>query len=370
MDEITVFMCGDVMTGRGIDQILPHPSDPILYEGFIDDAREYVELAEIVSGPIPRPVDFTYVWGDALEEWDRRAPHARLVNLETSITTSDVPLPKGINYRMHPANVPCITAAKIDCCALANNHVLDWGAPGLRDTIETLALAGVQTAGAGQNLDEAEAPAIVEVPGGGRVLIFSLGSWTSGIPRDWAASPHRPGVFFFDESSPEAARRIGARVQAVKRAGDVVIASVHWGGNWGYEIPREQVAFAHALIDVAGVDVVHGHSSHHPRGIEVYQGRPILYGCGDFLNDYEGITGYEEYRSDLALMYFVTLARATGALLRLSMVPLRIRKLRLNRVGRDDARWLERRLTEINGRFATSVELVKDLTLTLRWGRR
>ena len=75
-----------------------------------------------------------------------------------------------------------------------------------------------------------------------------------------------------------------------------MVASVHWGSNWGYDIPREQTVFAHRLIDEAGVDIIHGHSSHHVRAIEVYKDRLILYGCGDFLNDYEGISGYEEFR--------------------------------------------------------------------------
>src|SRR5690606_24185118 len=90
---------------------------------------------------------------------------------------------------------------------------------------------------------------------------------------------------------------------------DVVVVSVHWGGNWGYAIPPAERAFAHALIDSGSVDVVHGHSSHHAKGIEVYRGKPILYGCGDFLNDYEGISGHERYRGDLSLMYFVTVGR-------------------------------------------------------------
>jgi poly-gamma-glutamate capsule biosynthesis protein CapA/YwtB (metallophosphatase superfamily) len=70
------------------------------------------------------------------------------------------------------------------------------------------------------------------------------------------------------------------------------------------------------LINEAGVDIVHGHSSHHPKGIEVYKNRPILYGCGDFLNDYEGISGYQEYRDDLTLMYFPRMDAASGKLVR------------------------------------------------------
>jgi len=136
---VTLFLCGDVMTGRGIDQILPHPNAPGLHEPSMTSAREYVRLAEATSGPIARPVDFTSIWGDALAELARRRPDVRIINLETAITKSDTWMPKGINYRMHPDNMPCLTAARIDCCVLANNHALDYGAPGLRETLDALA---------------------------------------------------------------------------------------------------------------------------------------------------------------------------------------------------------------------------------------
>ena len=74
----------------------------------------------------------------------------------------------------------------------------------------------------------------------------------------------------------------------------------------------------------AGVDIVHEHSSHHARGIEVYEGTPILYGCGDYLSEHEGSRGYEEYRDDLALMYFPSLDPATGKPARFENTPLQI----------------------------------------------
>jgi poly-gamma-glutamate synthesis protein (capsule biosynthesis protein) len=213
------------MTGRGIDQILPHPGDP-------------------------RPAGFSYIWGDALAELARMKPGARIVNLETAVTTRGEPWPgKGIHYRMNPANLPCLTAAGLDCCVLANNHVLDWGREGLAETLATLRAAGLRTAGA---------------------------------------------------------EAVGRRIAAQKRRGDIVVASIHWGGNWGYDVASAQRDFARALIG-AGVDVVRGHSSHHPKGIEVYRERPILYGCGDLINDYEGIEGHEAFRPGLSLMYFPVL---------------------------------------------------------------
>ena len=87
--SITLFLCGDVMLGRGVDQILPNPGDPALRERYLRDARDYIGLAEQVNGPVPGPVDLTWPWGDALTVLDAVAPDARVVNLETSVTTCD-----------------------------------------------------------------------------------------------------------------------------------------------------------------------------------------------------------------------------------------------------------------------------------------
>ncbi len=363
---ITLFMCGDVMTGRGIDQVLPRPSDPRLYESYVKNATRYVELAQSVNGPFPTPVDVSYPWGDALNELERVMPDVRIINLETAVTVSNQYWKrKGINYRMHPENILCIKAAKIDCCVIANNHVLDWGYAGLEDTLASLEHVNLKGAGAGRNIAEAEAPAVIEGNDKGRVLVFAYASPTSGVPRDWAETNSRSGVNFLADLSQETVRRITANVQKVKRQGDIVVASIHWGGNWGYDIPDEQRCFSHQLIDEAGVDVIHGHSSHHPKGIEVYDGRPILYGCGDFLNDYEGISGHEEYRDDLVLMYLITMHRSSSKLVRFEMVPFQIKRFRLNHVSREDARWLRRTMNRECARLGGHVALSETDRLTL-----
>ena len=82
---VTLFLCGDVMTGRGIDQVLPHHCPPELYEPYVQSAVEYVRLAEQVHGRIPAPADFAYVWGDAPAERSRQAPAVRIANLETAV---------------------------------------------------------------------------------------------------------------------------------------------------------------------------------------------------------------------------------------------------------------------------------------------
>ena len=367
-NPITMFMCGDVMTGRGIDQVLPHPGDPIIYEPYMRSARGYVELAEKANGPIPQPVSYSYIWGDALEELERVAPDLKIINLETSITKSnDYWKNKGINYRMHPENIACLTAAKIDYCSLANNHILDWGYSGLTETLETLKKVNVKSAGAGQNLREAETPAVMEIEGKGRVIVFSYGLETSGILLSWAALEDKPGVNLLKDLSNKTVQQIKEKVEKVKKQGDIVVFSIHWGGNWGYKIPSEQIEFVHKLIDEAGVDIIHGHSSHHVKGIEVYKNKSIIYGCGDFLNDYEGISGYEHFRDDLALMYFISMEPSTGKLVRLQMIPTQIKYFKVNKASRTDALWLRDILNREGEKFGTRVELNKDHTLTLRW---
>lgn len=365
---IKLFLSGDVMTGRGVDQVLPHPGDPVLYESYVKDARMYVHLAEDANGPIPRLADFSYIWGDALDELEREAPDSSIINLETSITVSeDYWRDKGINYRMHPKNIPAIAAAKIDVCVLANNHVLDWGYSGLIETLKILKDANVKAVGAGQSLKEAASPAVLEVEGKGRLIVFSFGLLTSGIPLTWAASKIKPGVNLLLDLSNKTLRHIERQVGEVKHRGDIVIASIHWGGNWGYAIAPEQIEFAHNLIDRAGVDLIHGHSSHHVKGIEVYRGKLVLYGCGDFLDDYEGIRGYEAFRDDLGLMYFVSLDPPTGKLVSLQMTPTQIKHFKVNRASRVDASWLRDILTREGTPFGTRAELTGDNTLTLQW---
>jgi poly-gamma-glutamate capsule biosynthesis protein CapA/YwtB (metallophosphatase superfamily) len=337
---IRLFLAGDVMLGRAIDQILQHPGDPTLFEDFLHSAEDYVHLAERTSGPIPRGVDLDYVWGDAGAALDRANVDYGIVNLETAITDAGTPEPKGINYRMNPTNAAGLKRLGIDCCVLANNHVLDWGKEGLNQTIDTLRKLAMATSGAGRNAVKSGAPAVL---GGshGRVLVFAFAAMDSGVPRNWSAQPDRPGVNFIEAFDDQKIQSVKAEVLAARKSGDIVIASIHWGGNWGHHIPAAHVSFAHALIDEAMVDIIHGHSSHHPKGWEIYRGKLILYGCGDFLNDYEGIAGHEEYRGDLALMYLPMIDEAGGgSLASLDMVPFQIRRFRLNRATQEDARWL------------------------------
>jgi poly-gamma-glutamate synthesis protein (capsule biosynthesis protein) len=365
---ITLFLCGDVMTGRGIDQILPHSGDPRLFEPYVRSARQYVEFAEEVSGAIAGPVDFAYVWGDALSELERLQPAARIVNLETAVTTSGQAWPgKGVHYRMHPANVPCLTALKPDCCALANNHAMDWGRDGLLETLQTLSGAGIRTAGAGRDAAEAAYPAAIDAGAGRRVLVHAFCMESSGVPAAWRATAGRPGVSVLDDLSDRCVHVVARAIDAHRSDGDIAVVSLHWGPNWGFDISAQERRFAHALLDRAGADLLHGHSSHHVKGIEVHDGKLVLYGCGDFLTDYEGIRGHEAYRGDLSLMYFPVIDSGNGRLRELVMTPTRVRRLRVNRAEPEQTQWLCETLIREGRKLGTTIERHPDGTLRLRW---
>jgi poly-gamma-glutamate capsule biosynthesis protein CapA/YwtB (metallophosphatase superfamily) len=354
--SVRLFLCGDVMCGRGIDQVLAYPCSPEIYEQSMRSAEGYVLLAEQANGPIPRRNGPSYVWGAALDELARMRPDARIINLETAVTRSKDRARKGINYRMSPENADCLSAAKIDCCVLANNHVLDWGRTGLEQTLATLQKLNIKVAGAGRNDREASAAVMLNL-GDARLLIFSFGSTSSGVPLEWAATEVAPGVSLLPDLSEASALKVADRIMALRRPDDLIVVSIHWGSNWGYHIPDEQMVFARTLIDQANVSIIHGHSSHHPRAMEIYRNRLILYGCGDFLNDYEGIRGYERYRDDLVLMYFADLDATGGCLQALELIPLQIRNFRLSAPERRDIEWIQQTLDRECQSFGTRLIL-------------
>lgn len=328
--QTKLLLAGDVMTGRGINQVMSHPSDRQLAGPSRHDARAYVPLAEEMNGPIPSAVSPEYIWGDALAEIERFAPDCTVLNLETAVTTGGRPWPqKDIHDRMPPDHIACLAAARVDVCALANNHVLDYGEDGFSDTLSTLRQAGLATAGAGRNHIEAGAPAILPLPSGRRLLVFAFATHDCGAPAAWEAN-HSPGINMLppDDSGLICAVEL---IRAQRRPGDLVVISLHWGFNWVGPVPAQHRRIAHRLIGSGAADVVHGHSSHHPLPAEVHQGKLILYGCGDLINDYEGISRAGPGRSDLVCLYAVTL-ESNGKLRDLKVLPFRLHRFRLRQV--------------------------------------
>ena len=339
---VRLLLAGDVMTGRAIDQLFAtHNPDDFGKPGNAPAAR-YRAWSSALHGEEHRPVRHDYIWGSALGALDRAQPDFRLVNLETAITTCGDWADKTFTFRMHPANVDCLSTAAIDCCALANNHLMDFGRQGLADTLETLSRAGIGYAGAGSNIDTATQPWIQRLPSGGRVLVFSWAARDSGVPESWQAKPDRAGVNYLPDLSSATLSRMAALINTTRMPDDLVIVSIHWGGNWVQTIPETHRWLARSLIEHAGVDVIHGHSSHHPLGVEVHRQRLILYGCGDLINDYEGHPKYRRMRPHLGALYIADVDAHTGILRGLRIIPVQRRRFRLENPSREDSAWLNR----------------------------
>jgi len=230
-DGVTrVLLGGDVMLGRGVDQILARPGDPTLVEPHVRDAGDYVALAEASSGRVERPAPDGWPWGNALTQIDRSRPSLLVINLETSITgRADFAPGKAIHYRMNPDNIGALTVVRPDVCSLANNHVLDFGHRGLEDTLDALGQAGLVTAGAGRDLESAWAPAHVRASGGAEVAVLACAHATSGVPDSWAARNDRPGVAVLPDLSDRTASAVAARVRREKESSRLVVVSVHRG---------------------------------------------------------------------------------------------------------------------------------------------
>lgn len=347
--NLNLFLCGDVMLGRGIDQLFMHKNNPILYESYMTDARDYVPNSIDLNNPKP----YDYIWGDLLSNNDFNKSDLRIINLETSVTTSDDYQNKPVLYRMNPLNIEAIKVANISYCNMANNHVLDWGERGLMETIYTLTKKGINFGGIGMNIDTASAPKIMEI-NGGRVLIFSYGDVDSGIPYDWTATKTKPGVNVIRTSDPGTKIGVTNHIKKFYQNGDFVIVSIHWGSNWGWVVEPWHEEFAHFLIDYASVDIIHGHSSHHFRPLEIYNNKLILYGCGDMINDYEiiGDPNKEYYLSDISMAYFPHYKEKK--LVELFLVPYTLHDMKLVNVTNNRISLVKNKLNDVCQKYGLS----------------
>lgn len=352
-----VLMTGDVMLGRGIDQILSTPSKPGIYESYIKDSRDYLQLAIKKNGSIPLKVADDYIWGYAKKVIAKEGPELTIVNLETAITTSDDFWPnKGIHYRLHPENTRVIKALGIDICTLANNHSLDWGYRGLKESIESLRSNKIYPLGAGDTRTDAEKPYIKKISNSQRLLVFAFGSPSSGVYPSWAASSKQAGLAYL-RFSPRDLSRVKDLVRSHRKKDDIVILSLHWGPNWGYNIAAKHQNFAHRLIDEGLVNLVFGHSSHHPKGVEFYRNVPIIYGAGDLINDYEGINSRRtaKYRGHIGGMYLLNFALNSKNVDAVIFYPSTVKKFRVEAVNSDDFAWISKKLQQESARLNTTV---------------
>lgn len=225
------------------------------------------------------------------------------------------------------------------------------------------------------NSPDAQAPACVRTSPHGRsiVSVVAAGSPSAGCPHEWASTATTAGINWIDESSLHDARRLAHATSSSSCphgvAPDLRVVAVHADPNWGWGVPQTMQTFAHQLVG-EGVDLVISHSSHHVKGAEVYKGKLIVYGAGDFLNDYEGIDfeaqGHGEFRGDLCALWEATFHVSPTSPPRLvdaSLYPGVIKHLRVNRATkRSDANWLAGAITregERIGKGGTSAHVVE-----------
>jgi poly-gamma-glutamate synthesis protein (capsule biosynthesis protein) len=254
----------------------------------------------VPSRRLPKP-------GDGTEGY--KATAALLANadiafgdLEIPLSTAGHPREKLINFRAAPEIVEDLAALSFDVISLANNHSMDYGPDALFDTIEGLDAYQVRHMGAGHDLTEASTPLILEVNG----VKVGFAAWSCLLPTGAAASDKRPGLAplhvhtsydvdpylqMEEPGNPPIVRtrvdgadlaRAVAQIEALRGEVDFLAVSVHWGFGAGEYLAEYQRPLGHALID-AGADVVLGNHVHAVHGVEVYQGKAILYSPGNFI---------------------------------------------------------------------------------------
>ena len=334
-----VLQGGDNMLGRAVQLTLPYrtPGDSNITD--TQSAQDYLNdifenNVESIDFIREQNLDGSYLWGDLPYDLGE---DLRVLNLEVAPTLSiyneDIP-EKGIHYHMNINNIPNIfsrfTRPYVLC--MANNHTMDMG----RTAFITETLQNITNAvGIGLNSLEAYAPRI-----SGNIAICSFGTECSGVPSDWQATTSEAGIAYLPEITNERNVEIAFNFiyNSVKDVIDkYIIISIHWGPNWASDNDGQNYRelLAHRLIDEANVDLIHGHSSHHIRGIELYKGKLILYGAGDFINDYECLhdQGVSSKYNTTGALYIVDIYDDKQYTLKgFTVVPFITRKLRCERV--------------------------------------
>ncbi len=322
MGTVRLGLAGDVMLGRLVDRY-------------------------VLGNPAVPPA---YAWGDLLPLFQRT--DLRMINLECVIASSGMPwalTPKTFHFRARPRAIEALGEARVDFASLANNHILDFDVGAMNECLDLLDGAGIAHAGAGMSLADATAPAVLLAAGGLRCAVLAL---TDNMP-EWAARADQPGINFIDVGSDGLKEphlsRVRATLDTARRMADLVVVSAHIGPNWGLPSPAMRT-LARQLVDL-GTDLYWGHSNHTVQGIELHRGRPILYSCGDFLDDY-AVDAVE--RNDLSGLFEIGVD--DGVVREILLHPVRIDRLQVNRAAGPDASWICRRMAERCAALGTSSE--------------
>jgi poly-gamma-glutamate synthesis protein (capsule biosynthesis protein) len=272
--------------------------------------------------------------------------------LECAITDHKQPwtrTPKVFHFRADSSAVEVLKAARVDACSLANNHTLDFEERGLLDTMEHLQAAGIWYAGAGRDREEAARPALLAARRADRTSRVALLAFTDNEP-PFAAGSDRPGTNYLPVSSESnVLREVDAAVTAAREAGaETVVFSNHWGPNM-VQRPRSHFRrFARAVMD-RGVDVYYGHSAHIFQGVEIYDGKPILYDTGDFIDDY---AVHPKLRNDWSFLFKISLEGSEFRRLELFPVTLPYTRVQLAKGKKREA--ILDRMERLSGEMGTA----------------
>jgi poly-gamma-glutamate capsule biosynthesis protein CapA/YwtB (metallophosphatase superfamily) len=285
------------------------------------------------------------VWSDDLVEASS-ACDAMVVNLECCISDRGAPTglirDKPFFFRSPPAGVEALRAIGTTVAGVANNHALDFGPEALVDTLVHLRDAGIASAGAGMDAEEARRGALV------RVEDMTIGVLAlSDHPAAFAATGDAPGIAYADlrRGLPD---WVPAALAALRGEADLVLAFPHWGPNMTVRPDSWQRRRALELVE-EGADAVAGHSAHVFHGIELVAGRSVLYDLGDALDDY-AVDG--ELRNDLGIL---TLWRPGGRP-RLELIGLKLDFCHTRLAAKGDADWIAARLARACGELGTPLE--------------
>jgi poly-gamma-glutamate synthesis protein (capsule biosynthesis protein) len=286
------------------------------------------------------------VWGDLHERL--AGLDGLFVNLECALSTRGerwTRTYRPFHFRADPSwATAALDAASVRFAALANNHLLDYGETALLDTLDALDDAGIAHAGAGPDREAAREPAVVDVSGA-RVGVVSF---TDNTP-EYAASEGSPGVAYcrLDPDEPDDRAVVERSLdRAREHDPDLLVASLHWGPNMEFEPSEARREFGRWLA--GRVDLVHGHSAHVFQGIEFVDGTPILYDCGDFVDDY---AVDDDLRNDRGFLFEAVVE--DGSVERLRLDPVEISDCAVHEAPPSVAEWCRQRMRERSAPFGT-----------------
>ncbi|WP_407432191.1 CapA family protein [Methanobrevibacter sp.] len=205
-----------------------------------------------------------------------------ILNFENAATSSENAVKGDVPLKCSPEYVPLARANNNTVATLANNHVCDYGIDGMRDTINNLNSAGVNTLGAGENETDAHKP-VTQVINGRNITLLNYMDSNNFAEYDYSMLPYANGSSpgYSAYSSEVAQKQIS---EARGNGSDFVIVSMHYGNEYSMSPNQDQEKISHELIDY-GADVVVGAHPHVPQGIEMYHGKPICYSLGNFMFD-------------------------------------------------------------------------------------